>query len=55
MQLSHELVQNFQALHRKKYGEDISYDIAELQLNELADLVRKTSPKQESTKNDESI
>jgi len=47
MRLNHELVKKFQTLHREKYGEEISYDIAKLQLSELADLVRITS-RQES-------
>jgi len=47
MRLNQELVTRFQTLHREKYGEEISYDIAELRLSELADLVRITS-RQES-------
>jgi hypothetical protein len=47
MRLNQELVKRFQTLHREKYGEEISYDIAELRLCELADLVRITS-RQES-------
>ena len=49
MQLSKKLVEKFQELHREKYGEEIGYEIAESQLNELADLVRITA-QQESTK-----
>jgi hypothetical protein len=44
MRLSKELVEQFQALHFKKYGESIDYQTAELQLNELAELVRITAP-----------
>lgn len=47
MRLNQELVKKFQTLHHEKYGEEISYDIAELRLSELADLVRVTSLKQE--------
>ena len=43
MFLSEELVEKFRALHLEKYGEEISYNAAELQLKELADLVRITS------------
>ena len=49
MQLSKQLVEKFQELHREKYGEEIGYDFAEAQLNELADLVRMTAQR-ESTK-----
>ena len=47
MSLSSKLVEIFRALHREKYGAEISYDVAELQLKELAELVRITAPKQE--------
>jgi len=49
MTLSRKLVETFRALHRNKYGEDISYHVAELQLEELADLVRLTIAKEETT------
>jgi hypothetical protein len=48
MQLSHELVTEFQNAHLKKYGERIPYDIAESQLKQLADLVRITTKKGEN-------
>jgi hypothetical protein len=47
MRLSTGLVEQFQTLHLKKYGESIDYAVAELQLKELAELVRMTTPKQE--------
>ncbi len=47
MALTKQLVENFQALHLEKYGESIAYEIAEIQLKELADLVRITSKKEE--------
>jgi len=50
MRLDQELVKKFQTLYREKYDEEISYNVAELQLSELADLVRITSPKQEIPK-----
>ena len=52
MRLNQELVKKFQTLHREKYDEEISYDITELQLSELADLVRITTPKQGNQQND---
>jgi hypothetical protein len=48
MLLSKQLVERFRALHIEKYGEEISYNAAEHQLKELAELVRITSPKQEA-------
>ncbi len=45
MRLNPQLVKKFQTLHHEKYGEEISYETAELRLNELADLVRITSSK----------
>ena len=51
MRLNQELVKAFQELHRLKYGEAISYDTAELQLSELADLVRKTSSRKKIKRN----
>lgn len=47
MQLNQKLVERFQALHLNKYGVNISYDVAESQLKQLADLVRITSPTKE--------
>lgn len=38
-----KLVERFQELHIKKYGIEISYEVAEHQLKELAELVRLTS------------
>jgi hypothetical protein len=43
MQLSKYLVMKFQELHLTKYGLVISYNAAESQLKELAELVRLTS------------
>ena len=43
MQLSHELVESFQRLHLDRYGESISYEVAESQLQQLADLIRMTA------------
>jgi len=43
MSLSKELVEKFRALYLDKYGEEISYNAAEFQLRELAELVRITS------------
>lgn len=40
MQLSKDLVERFQTLHLIKFGVEISYDSAEQQLKELAELVR---------------
>lgn len=48
MQLSKELVEMFQALHRERFGDEISYESAALQLSELANLVRITSPRKET-------
>lgn len=45
MQLSKELIEMFQALHRERFGDEISYESATLQLSELANLVRITSPR----------
>lgn len=43
MSLTKELVNKFQALYQTKYGESLSYQAAEMQLKELAELVRLTS------------
>lgn len=37
------LIERFQELHINKYGIEISYEVAEYQLTELADLVRLTA------------
>ncbi len=37
------LIERFQELHINKYGIEISYEVAEYQLRELADLVRLTT------------
>ena len=37
------LIERFQELHINKYGVEISYEVAEHQLKELAELVRLTS------------
>lgn len=47
MSLNQILVEKFRALHLLKYGEEISYEAAEFQLKELAELVRVTSSKEE--------
>lgn len=38
-----KLVKRFQELHINKYGIEISYEVAERRLKELAELVRLTS------------
>ncbi len=38
-----KLVETFQELHLNKYGIEISYELAEHQLKELAELIRLTS------------
>lgn len=43
MRLSKALVEKFQALHLKKWGIPISYNAAEADLKELAELVRIVS------------
>lgn len=48
MALSKALIEQFQALHLAKYGERIDDEVAELQLKELAELVRITTPRKES-------
>ena len=55
MPLTKQLVESFQAMHLKKYNEAISYGFAELQLKELAELVRITSTEQEAKQNAEAI
>jgi hypothetical protein len=40
---SKSLIERFQELHINKYGIEISYEVAEHQLKELAELVRLTS------------
>lgn len=47
MQLSKNLIERFQTLHLIKFGVDISYDSAEQQLKELAELVRLTTREKE--------
>jgi len=50
MTLNKILVNKFQTLHLEKFGEALSYDIAEHQLQELADLVRLiASPEKDGT------
>lgn len=46
MALSKALVKQFQALYLEKYGVEIDAALAEVELRELAELVRITSPKQ---------
>ena len=45
---SKTLIEQFQALHLAKYAEQIDYAVAEIQLKELAELVRITTPRKES-------
>lgn len=52
MQLSYGLIEKFRALHLEKYGEVISYNDAEFQLKEIAELVRITSKKEEERQNE---
>jgi hypothetical protein len=42
MTTNKELVERFQELHINKYGIEISYEVAEHQLKELAELIRLT-------------
>lgn len=49
--MSKDLIERFQTLYKKKYGESIAYAVAELQLKELAELVRMVAPKQEIKQN----
>lgn len=48
MALTRELVEQLQKLHLASYGEQISYGEAEQELQGLAELVRITSPTEES-------
>ena len=43
MTTNNMLIKRFQELHINKYGIEISYEVAEHQLKELAELVRLTS------------
>lgn len=43
MTTNNMLIERFQELHINKFGEEISYEVAEHQLKELAELVRLTS------------
>lgn len=47
MTTNNKLIERFQELHLNKYGVEISYEVAEHQLKELAALVRLTSAMQE--------
>lgn len=47
MALSKALIERFKALHLAKYGEQIDDAVAEIQLKELAELVRITTPREE--------
>lgn len=44
MARNNKLVEAFRALHREKFGEVIPYEVAERQLQELANIVRLTAP-----------
>ena len=54
MPLSRQLVEQFQKLHILKFGESIDYETAELELKNLAELVRITTSKKVS-QNDKSL
>lgn len=43
MLINNKLIEKFQELHIKKFGVEISYKVAEHQLEELSELVRLTS------------
>ena len=43
MTTTNKLIERFQELHINKYGIEISYEVAEHQLKELAELIRLTS------------
>lgn len=43
MSTNKKLIERFQELHINKYGIEVSYEVAEHQLKELAELVRLTS------------
>lgn len=43
MTTTNKLIERFQELHINKYGIEISYEVAEHKLKELAELVRLTS------------
>jgi hypothetical protein len=43
MTTNNRLIERFQELYINKYGIEISYEVAEHQLKELAELVRLTS------------
>jgi hypothetical protein len=43
MTTNNKLIERFQELHINKFGVEISYEVAEHQLKELAELVRLTS------------
>jgi hypothetical protein len=47
MTTNNKLIERFQELHINKFGVEISYEVAEHQLKELAELVRLTSAMQE--------
>lgn len=47
MAFSKELIERFQVEHLAVYGEEIDTTRAELQLKELAELIRLTSPREE--------
>lgn len=51
MSLSKDLVDCFQALYANKNGKVIGFHEAELQLRNLADLVRLTAPESERSHN----
>ena len=51
MLLSKKLIVQFQALHLEKFGDMISHATAELQLKELAELIRLTSAKESEVGN----
>jgi hypothetical protein len=49
--MSKKLTERFQSLYQKNYSESIAYVVAELQLKELAELIRMIAPKREDKQN----
>ena len=47
MYFNRELIEKFRALHLSHFGVEISHDVAELQLKELAELIRISFPRRE--------
>lgn len=51
MLLSKELVKRFQQLYQEKYGEEIDFGNAEVELRTIAELVRLTASSKEVKQN----